>query len=204
MSILLIPGTVIHEVSHMMTAELLGVRTGEFNFIPQKKENSNEIRIGGIKIAKSDPVRRTIIGVAPIFIGLAIITAVFSIQIFPVIKQPNTFIARNWQYYLFFFLSSYVLFIISNTMFSSRKDLEQAFFPLFILVVVVVALQIGGITIKISLDEKAQKFFLNILQSLNYALASTIIIDLFFLLFINLITLISQKLLGRKIVLKNR
>lgn len=202
MSILLLPGTVVHEVSHMLTAEILGVRTGEFDFMPYKKENSNEIRMGGIKIAKSDPVRRTIIGVAPVFVGLSIITAVFSLQILPVVKTPSSFLNNNWQYYLIFGLSSYVLFIISNTMFSSRKDLEQAFYPLLLLIIIVVALQIGGITIKISLKQTTKEFFLNVLQSLNYTLVATVIIDLIFLSAVKIITALSQKILGREVVVK--
>ncbi len=202
MAVLLLPGTVIHEVSHMLVAEILGVRTGEFNFMPQKKENSNEIRIGGIKIAKSDPIRRTIIGVSPIFLGLVLISVLFYLQILPIIKNPSLFLNNNWQYYLLFGLSSYALFVVSNTMFSSKKDLEQAIYPIVLLIILVVALQIGGITIKVSLNQQTRDFFLNILQSLNYSLLATISIDIVFLLLAKILTIISQKILGRRVLEK--
>lgn len=75
-AILLFPGTVIHELSHMFVAEILGVRTGKLTLVPEAiEESTEEIRTGTVAIAQTDPVRRTVIGLAPVLVVTGVLAA---------------------------------------------------------------------------------------------------------------------------------
>jgi len=179
LSFLLLPGTVIHEVSHMLLAEMLGVKTGEFNFIPELIENK-KIKVASLKLTKSDSFRQTIIGLAPIFSGLIIIlglniflkTPLFSIKFFH-------FLANNILKTAGFV---YFTFIISNTMFSSKKDLENIFFPMLVLLIIIISLWLISFQVKIILPFSS--FLTVLLEKLNFGLLKTIFINLLLLIII--------------------
>ena len=67
-SLLTFPGTVVHELSHLFTAEVLGVHTGKLTLVPENIQEA-DVKAGSVMIAQSDPFRRYIIGLAPIFPG---------------------------------------------------------------------------------------------------------------------------------------
>ena len=48
-TLLLFPGTVIHELSHLFTAEILGVPTGKLNLVPEGVRPSS--------FSRSDPIK---------------------------------------------------------------------------------------------------------------------------------------------------
>lgn len=110
LAIIFLPGTIIHELAHLLFAGVMLVPVGEMNVIPEIEEQG--VKLGGVQIGHSDPFRRAIIGVAPVLFGMVLI---FSIFLFVKIG-----IAPWWQVAL----GLYLLFEIGNTMFSSRKDLE--------------------------------------------------------------------------------
>ena len=68
------PGTVIHELSHLFTAEILGVRTGKLTLVPDFIQK-DQIKAGSVMIAATDPFRRYLIGLAPMVTGLVAISA---------------------------------------------------------------------------------------------------------------------------------
>lgn len=109
LSFLFLPGIIIHELAHLLVAGLLFVPVGEIEFMPQIKEGG--VKLGSVGIGKTDPIRRAIIGVAPVFAGLAVLFGIFSF----VFNSSNTFILLA---------GFYGLFAIGNTMFSSKKDIE--------------------------------------------------------------------------------
>jgi hypothetical protein len=118
-TLILFPGTVVHELSHLFTAEILGVRTGKLTLIPKWIDGDN-IHAGSVQVAHTDPFRRAIIGLSPMFVGIAAITFL-SIhitnmipQMLPIQNKPETYLVL---------LLGYLLFAISNNMFSSKEDL---------------------------------------------------------------------------------
>lgn len=113
LAILFFPGVIIHELAHLIVANLLLVRTGEIEFLPVI--NGSEVKLGSVVIAKTDPIRRFFIGAAPIIVGIALIAGSF---IFLELNELNAL----WKQILFV----YILFVIGNTMYSSRKDMEGA------------------------------------------------------------------------------
>jgi hypothetical protein len=72
---LLLPGTLLHELSHLGMAWLLRVRTGRLSLRPQM-QGRNMAQFGSVEIARTDPVRESLIGLAPLLVGLAALYAI--------------------------------------------------------------------------------------------------------------------------------
>ncbi len=117
MTILLFPGTVIHELSHLFTAEVLGVHTGKLTLVPESIEEDN-IQSGSVAIANTDPFRRTIIGIAPFTNGLVVLTALSWWFTHAITTQ---WLIINKELTIGIIL--YLILTITNTMFTSKEDM---------------------------------------------------------------------------------
>lgn len=121
LAFLFFPGVIIHELSHWLVASILFVPTGEIDFLPQVYGDS--VKLGSVQVAKTDPIRRLFIGIAPSFLGLFVLLSVYWFL-------SPTFLPITWKTILFF----YSIFEIGNTMFSSRKDIEGAIIAIVFIV----------------------------------------------------------------------
>lgn len=121
----LLPGVIIHELAHLIVAEAMLVRTGGLSFTPEP--DKDKIVMGSVGIEETDPIRRALIGFAPVFVGILIIS--FFVFYFLSDKSPLGF---PWNYVLVFFM----VFQIGNTMFSSKKDLEGSALLLIVIATV--------------------------------------------------------------------
>lgn len=145
LSFLFFPGTVIHELAHMFTAEILGVRTGGLTLTPDitnDTHGSKDVRTGSVMISQSDPIRRAAIGVAPVFVGLGILGILT--YFLPTLWNQVSLAAQTGELLndpaLYGLLATlYGLFTVSHTMFSSKEDME-GFWP----VVLVLSLLVGA------------------------------------------------------------
>lgn len=136
-------GTVIHEVSHLIMANLLFVHTGKMELLPKLEGNS--IKLGSVEIVKPDPLRRLLIGLAPFLVGTSIIIfALFSADFFN--AKDNLWIG---------ILVLLIVFQIGNTMFSSKKDMEGVSFFIALFVVLIITLYFLGVRASISQIEGA-------------------------------------------------
>lgn len=133
MSLLFLPGTVIHELSHLFMAKLLFVHTGKVSLIPES--HGNTLKLGSVEVGKTDFIRNFLIGVAPFVIGFAII--ILSILFF--------LMSGGTKDYLILAIVIYIVFIVSNTMFSSRKDLEGAIEFLILCIFIMGILYLSGV-----------------------------------------------------------
>lgn len=115
LAFLFLPGVIIHELAHMLVASMLFVHTGHIEFIPQIK--GDHVKLGSVAIGHTDPIRRFLIGVAPVVIGLAVIFASFLFYFSFAFVIPQV-----WKIVILL----YILFEVGNTMYSSRKDMEGA------------------------------------------------------------------------------
>jgi len=115
LSILFMPGVIIHELAHALTASVLFVPVGEIEFFPKITEHG--VKLGSVQIAKTDPIRRALIGFAPVMVGVSLIFLMLYYAASPGFLPQTSEIVK---YLLVFF----VLFELANTMFSSRKDVE--------------------------------------------------------------------------------
>lgn len=132
LSLIFFPGVIIHELAHFFMANMLFVPTGEIEFFPQVQEGG--VKLGSVAIAKTDPIRRFFIGVAPIFAGIGMIfLAAYYLHPFS--------LSLSWQTGVFF----YLLFQIGNTMFSSKKDMEGAIgLGIFVAIIVLLFFLFGA------------------------------------------------------------
>lgn len=169
LAILLLPGTIIHELSHILMAGMLLVHVGEMDFLPQS--NGNEVRLGSAEIGITDPFRRALIGVAPLIIGTAIILS--SLWFFN--QFSNIYLHA---------ITLFMIFEIGNTMFSSQKDMEGFFALIAALVVVGIVIFTAIYFLKIAIPYQLiaesifTKGFIDFLSQANLYLLIPIGIDL--------------------------
>lgn len=200
LSIIFLPGIIIHELSHLFSAMILFVPVGDMEFIPRKEGNS--VKLGSVEIGKTDPVRRSIIGFAPVFAGLIIVVGV--VYLF----SSNILFFQNKNLYIFIaviFILVYLLFAISNTMFSSRKDMEGTLEILITLLIVFTAFYILGFHPPLSwLNKLFTKELIGVIQKSTVFLLAPIAIDLFILGIIKLLISIFKILLSIFHILSSR
>lgn len=143
LSFLFLPGVAIHELAHLLVAAVLLVPVGEVEFMPKLSEGG--VKLGSVAIGQSDPFRRAIIGVAPVIVGSAIILGI-----------GYYFTKSNSIVYTV--LLAYFLFAVSNTMFSSQKDVEGLLEVLLVAVIIFIALYFSGFRLNFSLSEGLSQF----------------------------------------------
>lgn len=136
--LLFFPGTVLHELAHLFTAEILRVPTGKMRLEPESIREDT-ITSGSVMIAQTDPFRRYAIGLAPLFWGMTVLTAIayFLPSLWTSVTASKVPVFSNPDLY-WLLLAGYGLFSISNNMFSSPADLE-GFFPFFLVVLLFIA-----------------------------------------------------------------
>ena len=169
---LFFPGTIIHELAHLLAAGLLFVKTGSMELMPRIMDN--EIRLGSVEVVKTDPFRRAIIGVAPVLLGLFIIFGIlFSLQALAV---------KNAAIYLFSF---YIIFALGNTLFSSKKDLEGTVEFLLVLILLLSALFVIRPEIAWAFFQILQKSgVINFFRKADLFLTAPILLDLLIIFFV--------------------
>lgn len=114
MAVLFLPGTIIHEFSHAIMAKLLFVHVGRMELIPQLQGNS--LKLGSVEVGQTDFVRNFLIGIAPFITGTALLLGILYYSF------SNSIFGFNFNT----FVLLYFIFLISNTMYSSKKDMEGA------------------------------------------------------------------------------
>jgi hypothetical protein len=180
--ILFLPGIILHELSHLFAALFLGVQTGEIRIIPVKKDN-NEYQLGEVKTAETSPIKESIIGLAPLIVGMLSILFIiyFGLQIKSIHIGSNNYFAELVKQFiqinkLQLFLSGYGIFCFSNTMFISDSD-KRAWivFPLLLLLIISLIYFIG-----IFPNEVFIKTILLVINTLSAAFIFSIVIDTVF------------------------
>ena len=201
-SVLLFPGTIIHEFSHLFTAEVLGVRTGKLDLVPDHIQDE-DVRTGSVAIAESDPIRRSLIGLAPLFTGILAVTAVswfLSASIGEVVaafRQGTLFTHPS----LYMAIGGvYLVFAISNTMIPSHVDLKGT--PLVLGVIMVIALAGYYVGFRFALTGTSLIIAQTILQALVQSLALVVALNLTLLIVITINIRIMTNILHIKLIKK--
>jgi hypothetical protein len=146
-SMLFLPGVFLHELSHFLVAKILGVRTGRFSIFPQSLPDGR-LQLGYVETVKSDVLRDSLIGAAPLIIGtlFVAIVAVYRLEM-----RILWDLLRNGQLDLFwvgvralpqvqdFYLWFYLVFAVSSTMMPSQSD-RHAWLELGITISILLAL----------------------------------------------------------------
>jgi hypothetical protein len=192
-ALLLFPGTIVHELSHLFVAEILGVRTGKLTLIPEYIEDKR-IQAGSVEVSATDPFRRTIIGLAPLIIGVITITLLSSYvsQLFPHALDTAQSADRLQHPIIYTFtLCIYLLFAVSNNMFPSKADMHGVFAVLLFLILVIGAAYTAGA--RFIIGGTALAFVVSILSSLTTNLAVVIILNVILLVFFRIMLMMTKR-----------
>ncbi|MBI1881682.1 MAG: hypothetical protein HYR94_26185 [Chloroflexi bacterium] len=202
---LFLPGTLLHELSHWLTAFLLGVKTGHFSLWPQRKK-SGELQMGAVQVESSDPFRHSLIGLAPLIFGTIAVLLIgqgrlelgrfgealnsgdleiIGLAILQVLLVPDV-----WLWF-------YLIFAISNAMLPSASD-RESWRTVLIYLTLALALTIG-LGLNPTLPPELQAFGLTLITHLLSAFIITIAVDLFFFILIAFTETVFTWMLGRRV-----
>lgn len=152
MAMLFLPGTVIHEFSHALMAKVLFVYVGKMSLFPQL--NGNSLKLGSVEVGKTDIIRNFLIGIAPFIIGTTLLLSVLF----------YFFINQLFGFNLYTVLVLTFTFMMANTMYSSKKDMEGAIEFILLIVAPIIVLyfvgvRIPGLTWDLLSGQNLQDFF---------------------------------------------
>ena len=132
-SIPLLPGVALHELSHATMAKLLGVRVRSMSLFPQRQRGGT-VRLGSVEVLRSDNVRSTLIGAAPLIAGLLVLGLIGRLA-FDGSAVANALEAGNLGAIVASILATlrapdsllwfYVVFAIANSMMPSPSDTQS-------------------------------------------------------------------------------
>jgi hypothetical protein len=181
----LLPGVVIHELSHALAGWLVGARVGRISVVPARKKG--RVQLGFVPVEATGPVRMAVIGLAPLVTGCLVLAliGVWGLRLGAMsealatgdltgaleglrqaIRAPDAWV---W---------AYLAFAVSNTMIPSRSDLRA--WPV---VVIFLALAAGGAVV-LGLGPSLTVPLANVFRWLAVACGLTFLIDLPFTLLI--------------------
>ncbi|MEX1020705.1 MAG: hypothetical protein WDZ49_13660 [Litorilinea sp.] len=125
------PGVIVHESAHWLAARLMGLRTGAFRVWPRRQ--GKYIGLGSVSVQRSDPLRDSLVGIAPLLIGSALVALighrVFNVSIFGAELAQGEY----WRALQVLPVAltradaaiwAYLLFAIANAMMPSASDRE--------------------------------------------------------------------------------
>ncbi len=142
----LMPGIILHEVSHALAAKLLGVRSGRVSIQP--KLAGERIQLGFVPVAETDFVRASLIGLAPLVTGSVFILLIGYV-VFDIGAMQQGVAAGDWATVARdlpkmmrvpdAWLWAYLIFAVSNTMLPSQSD-RASWMPILLLMLLIVSL----------------------------------------------------------------
>ncbi|MBN1135590.1 MAG: hypothetical protein JXM73_03350 [Anaerolineae bacterium] len=199
---LILPGVVLHELSHFLTAWLLGVRASLPAIGPERSgsRRSGRVSLGSVRVAKADPLRYSLIGLAPLLAGATVIFLIgahvlgvdeltgrgldgFWAGLGDLLRVPDVWL---WLY---------LIFAISNAMLPSESDMQPVRPVLIFLgIVAVVAVVVVGLPNVPPAIVAGVSAFAAYLAS---AFALTLAVDAVFMLVIALLCLLTNALKPR-------
>ena len=203
-SIPLLPGVALHELSHALMALLLGVRVKRMSLIPQRQAKG-VVRLGSVEVLRSDPLRASLIGGAPLLTGMLVLGLVGWLEfngagLTHSLDQGdlNAFLTQLWAttHATDALLWFYVIFAVANSMMPSASD-TQSWPPVigFIVFIAGGALLIGGADVVHAVEAPLSIT----LRWLAAALALTAFVDMLFIAVLWVLARLMERLTNRRI-----
>jgi len=203
--VLLLPGILIHELSHWLAAKLLGVRTGKISLWPSKGRG-NQMRLGSVRVARTDPFRSSLIGVAPLISG-SLAVLIIGQLILGLGDLGEVLLNREWEPFWEsilvhlqapdFWLWLYLIFAVSNAMLPSETDREP-WRPviLFMGLAALFSYLTGWVN---QMPEVVTNASLTGLSYLAYAFSLTVLVDAIFIAVIAILEVLVSRLTGKRV-----
>jgi hypothetical protein len=181
--LLLFPGILLHELSHVVMAKLVRLKVGKLSLGPKQRRNS--IELGSVTVSRGDALRESLVGVAPFVAGTAALLAI-GYGVFDVEKLGQAWNSGGLLVALKsldgiwkvpdFWLWAYLIFAISNAMTPSPADRQPWLMAgLYIGVALAVAYLLGGLSL---VPQGLSDHVAGALQVLNLAFGFTLVMDL--------------------------
>mgnify|MGYP001819748777 CR=1 FL=1 len=200
----LLPGIFLHELSHALAAVLLGVRVGRISIRP--KLAGQRVQLGFVPVERTDAVRASLIGLAPLLAGSAAILLI-GFWVFGLGTLDVALTTGDWANLAPGLLSAlgasdawlwaYVIFAVGNTMLPSRAD-RQAWTPVIIFLLLIGVL-VWAAGLGPALVEGLADPVTTALRWLATMCALTIAVDLPFMLLIALVERLLERVKGIRV-----
>lgn len=184
-SLVFLPGTIIHEISHFLVAAATGTGTGKIEIFPEfidellEKEDHQGVALGSVQVARMNPVQGFLVGLAPFLSGMVLLIWLASLM--RVNYSTQNISVLSLQIYLFF--------VIANSFFPSWTDIKQTL-PLFATSAVAVILAwFFGFQFSIGTDSPVWP----ILDSMSAALLLSLLFNLVIIGFLFLVNSLRRR-----------
>jgi len=205
-SVIMFPGTVIHELSHLLIAEVLMVPTGKLTLTPDiadstKPYTGGEVKAGTVEINRTDPFRRSIIGLAPLFVGISTLVAmtIYSPRLLEQLRNAyETGMLTSTPPLYVFIIGSYIFFTMSNSMFSSKEDLVGVPAVGIVMFLLIGASYMAGF--RIGLTAEATSTITNALLTLVKSLGIVLGVNVIILILTQFLVSVVGSVTGRRLV----
>jgi hypothetical protein len=198
--LVLLPGIALHELSHLLAATLVGVRTRGISLRPKATRGS--VRFGAVTVAKSDPFRESWIGLAPLLTGSAAIVLLarwqFGVESLPALRPEavwQTLVSSQQAPDALVWL--YLIFAIGNAMWPSESDRQPWWSVLLFLALTAGAVYVSGLVPQIPLELK--QWGLTGVTYLTFAFALAVSVDIPFALLIFAVEKLGERMLHRHV-----
>jgi hypothetical protein len=180
---LLLPGIVLHELSHAVVAWLLGLKVGKFALGP--KMRGRYVELGSVQVSSGGAIRDSLVGLAPFLAGTAVLLLV-GYNVFDVAMLGRAWNAAGWPGVLNamdsiwrvpdFWPWTYAIFAASNAMMPSPADRQPWLAAgLYVALALICAYFLGGLP---ALAHVLAPKVNGALQLLTLAFMFTLVLDL--------------------------
>lgn len=189
-AIVLLPGVLLHELSHWFMATLVGVRTGAFSIIPRTQADGN-VQLGYVEYYKGrtlGPIRESLIGGAPLLAGTAVILLI-GFRVFGVTSLVAAIRSGDVTMLTValaevintgdFLVWLYLLFAVSNAMMPSRSDRRA--WPAFVLILTGLAVALYLLDIQTVIFTGLSDLAARVFGYIGLALSMSIGVDVTFM-----------------------
>jgi hypothetical protein len=181
--LLMLPGILLHELSHVIVARLIGLRVGELSLGPRMRTQTS-IELGSVTVSRADVFRESLVGLAPFLSGTAVLvlvgTHVFDVealgQVGAVAGAAGLLRALPglWQV-PDVWLWVYLIFVVSNAMMPSPSDRQP-----WLLAGIYLVVALGGVYLLVGLPAIPAwlaNWAADALQVLTLSFVFTLILD---------------------------
>lgn len=199
---LVLPGVVLHELSHVIVALLLGIRVLRVNLFQLRQQG--DARQGEVVVAKADPLRMSLVGAAPLLGGMCALLLLVRWLYPPAVGLDRTTLDELGTLLrlegggLGATIGLYLLVAVANTMFPSAAD-RQAWWVVGL--VLVLAL---GLLLALGIRPELPPRWLDPLnlqaERLTTALLQVVLIDVAVLVVVLVLELLIGRIRGRRVV----
>jgi hypothetical protein len=182
--LLMLPGILLHEVSHVVMARLIGLKVGEFSLGPRVHDRTS-IELGSVTVSRSDVFRESLVGLAPFLSGTAVLvlvgTRVFDVEALGqagsaagigglVRALPGIWRVPD------FWIWAYIIFVVSNAMMPSPSDRQP-----WRLAGIYLVVALGGVYVLVGLPvlpAALARWAADVLEVLTLSFLFTLVLDL--------------------------